>query len=322
MVLIGNSWEQTMNCGCQTKYFQGRIRGIHTNMSGLPIGSVHKVTLPNGEVLDDAIIIKNGLSFYSDATIDELAIFNSFRTIPKQDSSKPIEFSETGQDPIMVLGSHPSLHYRGNALKRHKIWVQSNYQDGLLKYGYTGWQHSISAATRSIESVPQINELMTWFNNGKFSQILAHHGLPPCDLPFNHAIFTRYEDESDYIGLHSDKEKDFEEDSYFLVVKFGCERIFELADKDDSSVFFSEKLPGGSLVIVRAKSSNEDKPSANSLMKHGVPVSKSKCGPSGSIVFRCIKTVVPWDEVKVGVVKAEKQKRKRLENKRKRAVKS
>jgi len=275
----------------------------------------HFVTLPTGQLLEDAIIIENALGKYSDGNFDHLTLFESMQSVPRQDSSKPIEMSESGLDPIMIMGDHPALHYRGNALKRHKIWLQTNYKQGMIKYGYTGWQHAISTATRSIKSVPQIDLLMDWLNSGVFAHILLEHNMPPCTLAFNHAIFTRYEDENDFIGFHADKERDFEVDSYFLVVKLGGTRDFVLTD-NDSNVFWSEKLPGGTMVIIRAKSSG--KPAANSLLKHGVPVSLTECGPSGSIVFRCIKTVVPWDEVRENIQKANVQKIKRLENKRKR----
>tara|TARA_B110001452_G_scaffold266107_1_gene272152 strand:- start:127 stop:942 length:816 start_codon:yes stop_codon:yes gene_type:complete len=266
-------------------------------------------------MLEDAVVIENALKKYSQGQFDHQEIFDSMQSVKRQDSSKPIEFSETGLDPLMVMGDHPALHYRGNALKRHKIWLQSDYISGMVKYGYTGWQHAISAATRSIKSVPQIDSLMDWLNSGVFANILEQHNMPPCTFSFNHAIFTRYEDEEDFIGFHADKERDFEVDSYFLVIKLGATRDFVLTD-NDSNVFWSEKLPGGTMVIVRAKSSG--KPAANSLIKHGVPVSPTECGPSGSIVFRCIKTVVPWDQVRTNIEKANKQKIKRMENKRKR----
>ena len=46
--------------------------------------------------------------------------------------------------------------------------------------------------------------------------------------------FTRYEDEHDFIGHHADKERDFEEGSYFVVFKFGAERMFEPRTRERS----------------------------------------------------------------------------------------
>ena len=284
----------------------------HTN-------TVHRIALPSGEVLTDAICIESALLDLSDGSHVPSTIFDELSSTPKQDANKPILFSKTGLDPLMVTGQHPSLHYRGNALKRHKIWLQSNYTAGLLKYGYTGWQHSIAAATRAIESIEPLNALMNWLNSGVFSQLLQDNNMPPCSIPFNHAIFTRYENEQDYIGMHSDKEKDFCCGSYFVVIKLGAPREFVLTTKQGDE-FWRKELPSGTLMIVRAKGPEGETATAaaNSKMKHGVPLSKIKCGPSGSIVFRCIETVVPWDEVHVNVQRAAQQKVKRLANKRKR----
>lgn len=280
----------------------------------------HFVTLPNGKRLNDAIVIENGIENLSNGLFHPDEIFMACQEVNIQNSSKEIKFSKDGEDPLMVMGDHPALHYRGNALKRHKIWLQTDYAQGMRKYGYTGWQHAIATATRSIKSVPKIEELMSWLNNGAFDSILKQHSMPPSMAKFNHAIFTRYEDENDFIGVHSDKERDIEENSYFCVVKLGATREFVLTDNIKNEIFWSKKLPYGSMVIVRAKSS--DDLAANRLMKHGVPKSNEKCGPSGSIVFRCIKTLIPWDDVLTNIDKAKKDRQKRQARKRKRDNKS
>ena len=59
-------------------------------------------------------------------------------------------------------------------------------------------------------------------------------------------------------------------------------------------VFFSEVLSAGTAVIVGRD--------ANDRVKHGVPTMMKQEGQeghhvSGSIVGRCISTVIPWEEV-------------------------
>ena len=56
------------------------------------------------------------------------------------------------------------------------------------------------------------------------------------------------------------------------------------------------------------------------MVKHGVPPMKVPCCPSGSIVFRKIKTVLPWDKVLKKVETAKKLKRKRKKEKERRRV--
>lgn len=51
-----------------------------------------------------------------------------------------------------VDGTNEALHYRGNDLKRGKIWLQRGdpEEDGVRKYGYTGWQHRVGMATADV----------------------------------------------------------------------------------------------------------------------------------------------------------------------------
>ena len=133
----------------------------------------------------------------------------------------------------------------------------------------------------------------------------------------NHWIVTTYEDENDYIGFHSDKAKDFDEESYFVVMKLGAPRKFEFrmkkeVNQDKEVPFFSKVLSAGTAVFVRANGIND----ANSIVQHGVPPMDEACGPSGSIVGRAIKTVIPWDTVHANIAASERAKQKRLEAKK------
>ena len=112
------------------------------------------------------------------------------------------------------------------------------------------------------------------------------------DKKHNHWIITKYKDENDNIGFHSDKDRDFEEDSFIVVVKLGAPRLFEFQFSGQKP-FWSKKLEEGTAVFMKAKNGND----ANSLIQHGVPSMKEPIGVSGSIVSRSIETVVPWDMV-------------------------
>ena len=65
-------------------------------------------------------------------------------------------------------------------------------------------------------------------------------------------------------------------------------------------------------MFVRANGIND----ANSIVQHGVPPMDEACGPSGSIVGRAIKTVIPWDTVHANSAASERAKQKRLEAKK------
>ena len=282
--------------------------------------SFSTLTLPDGTPLPGAAVVPGALQRWSTnrttaagraaPSFDPAEAFARLSRTPKQPVGEEIAVSATGLDPVLVTGDHPSLHYRGNALKRHKIWAQADYADGMRKYGYTGWQHAVSAATRDVRAYPDLHAMMAWLNK-HFCAWLKTCGLPAVEgaaAKFNHVIFTRYEDEKDFIGMHADKEVDFVPGSYFVVFKLGAARDFAFSHKDQ--VFWQHTLEAGTAIIVKTGTG-----SANQFCKHGVPVSQVPVGPSGSVVFRCIQTVVPWDVVKRNMGRAKMQKKKRQQAK-------
>lgn len=263
------------------------------------------VTLPDRTVLLDAFVVEDFMQKFLD--LDPRCIFQDLLDdFECHDPKAEIPFSPKGDSVKWVTGEHPALHYRGNPLKRRKIWCQKNYRHGLLKYQYTGWQHSISTATCDVEYVSPIK---------KVSHALDKFTSQRGDLvEFNHYIATVYEDENHNIGFHSDADADFKENSYFVILKLGNPRKFEFQlAEPNSKVFYSKSLEPGTAVFVRAKSN--DGTDANSRLRHGVPRMTSKCGISGSIVARCIKTVVPWPVVQQNIVKAKKTKAQRSKRK-------
>ena len=274
--------------------------------------NMHRISL-DGKIIEDAIVIENGLQEYFG--LDPQTIFEQAQQVPMQDPTKDIPISESGMDPIMVPGTHPGLHYRGHKLRRHKIWLQTEYKKGLKKYGYSGWQNAIASATRDVQSVPAIANVLRQLNSS-WEQMLIELGLPAgSSKPFNHGIFTRYDDQNDNIGFHNDKDQDFETGSYFAVIKLGATRDFCFARNND--IIWRKAIPAGSIVLVRAAAEG----AANSLIKHGVPPMKEPCGPSGSIVFRKIKTVLPWDKVLKNMKTAKRNQRSNERERRRRRKK-
>lgn len=241
---------------------------------------VELLKLPDGRILKDACVWRNFMQ--TQLEIDPDAIWKQLLQLPEWPDDKPIPFREDGSDPHWIHGSHPALNYRGNAVKRHKFWCQSGFGEGLRKYGYTGWQWKIAYATHDVQFVEPVRQVAEALNRG-------------LSIPHNHWIVTMYEDEADNIGYHSDKVGDFREDSYFVVLKLGAARPFAFRVKGEEKPFSSAILPAGTAVFCRAKSKRGD--DANSIVEHGVPTVEVPCGLSGSIVGRCINTLIPWDDV-------------------------
>ena len=204
-------------------------------------------------------------------------------------------------DAGWVRGTHPALHYRGNALKRHKVWFQQ-YGEGFYTYKYTGWQKIVLNATFKIDK--------KLFPN---TTTLVEKMKETCSQ--NHWIATMYENGNDYIGMHSDKTKTWKKGSHFQVIKWGCPRIFQMTVKDNPdikkcSVIFRKVLPAGTSITVDME--------ANEMTRHGVPVMDDKnIGLSGSIVGRDIETLISFEESKKMIAQAKKDRQKRLDLKEK-----
>jgi hypothetical protein len=137
-------------------------------------------------------------------------------------------------------------------------------------------------------------------------------------LSHNHWIVTEYESKDDNIGFHSDKDKNFDAESYFIVIKLGEPRKFEFRMKrskenPNPKPFFSQTLSAGTAIFVRTKS--EDGLDANSIVEHGVPPLKKAVGSSGSVVSRIV-TRIPWEQVQKNIKPAMKSRMSRERKKK------
>lgn len=277
-----------------------------------------KLRLPSGEILEDSAIIPN---FCQEVlNLDPARIWEAAMGLGTFDVESVLDRGE-GENPKWVPGEHKALNYRGRPVKRDKIWLQRSFEDGMFRYGYTGWQWKIANATQKVESVSEVDALVKAVNM-KLKLEKSH----------NHWIITRYESDDDNIGFHSDKMKDWEDDSCFVVIKLGTPRRFEFSWKEPSiveaeanlktaeklklgvanarkrlkevvrdrkypEIFYSEFLSSGTAIIIGAN--------ANSRVRHGVPAVKEgeEKGVSGSIVGRSIKKLYSWDAVDKEIAK-------------------
>ncbi len=179
-----------------------------------------------------------------------------------------------------VEGDHEALHYRGNALKRGKMWLQRGdpQREGFVKYYYTGWQHKVLPATCAATECPEVAAL--WDN---YDQFCARHNYPAA----NHAIVTHYADGNHCIGKHFDKPKSIQPKSLITIIKTGpSARHFYLARRETPNrPFYCQPVPPGTAIIMTVE--------ANLQTVHAVPAVQ-KAGASGSIVFRTITERITW----------------------------
>lgn len=256
------------------------------NGQPFPLQAV-RLRLPDDRVLEDAFIWPRFMQ--EELRIDPDDTWQWLLKLPTWPADRAIPFRPAGDDPHWITGAHPALRYRGHELRRAKIWCQSDYADGLRRYGYTGWQHRISFATHDVGCVPPILRtavnLNAWLVSARLASSNDRH---------NHWIATRYDDGAHSIGFHSDKDRDFAPGSYFVVLKLGAPREFAFRMVGEKEPFYCRTLEAGTAVFVRCKAPG----AANSIVQHGVPETSSAVGASGSIVSRCITTVVPWERVR------------------------
>ena len=281
------------------------------------VDDTNKLVLPTGEVLEDTAIIPGFVQNNLGMNIADA--WDSLRMFPNHPVDQDIEIKSS--EPQWITGDHPALNYRGNAIKRDKIWLQNDFENGMRRYGYTGWQWKVSGGVKAISEVPLVE---TMFN--KVSTVIGQE--------MNAMIATRYRSGKDNIGFHSDKIRDFENGTCFVVIKMGESRPFEFSwDEPDvvsakevikkskdieeikraretiknrvhKEVFYSKELSAGTAVIVGFE--------ANKRVKHGVPPIAKNDHLSGSLVGRTIKTIIPWSDV-VKKIKSCGSKRKREE---------
>ena len=187
-----------------------------------------------------------------------------------------------------VGGDNSALKYRGNALKREKIWLQrGSVRNGYAYYYYTGVQWEVVPAQTDWAQCPEFCDMVDACD--EFCKEVGARKT-------NQAIITRYRDGDHFIGAHFDKPKSIapsteDKASLITVVKIGdIGRRFNLYDLKGNIIWSEIIKPGDALIMTLE---------ANLKTKHEVPMCAEGevAGDSGSIVFRSISSVLPYEKV-------------------------
>jgi hypothetical protein len=219
----------------------------------------------------------------------------------------------------VVDGANPDLKYRGNELRRCKIWAQDGpVSEGVRVYSYTGFTYPVAHATsdwNDCEMLKLPSEAMNEFIGGWDST------APKMD----HLIVTMYKDGSHNIGWHWDKDRSLAKNGWIAVLKLGpSARRFALRKRADKSkgedqesmpVLFDELIEPGTLILMSLDT--------NLATQHSVPTSDDEStGLSGSIVWRSVEQVLSQEELGKKVGNTEKGRAKRKAEKEERASSS
>lgn len=283
--------------------------------------------------------------FYLIADFDKYLGFDAQTLIGELDATVPKRGAGDAIAPGQlqwVLGSNKDLQYRGNELKRRKIWAQNGSVDeGVRIYSYTGFTYPVAQATSDWnapvprpeppdeQDKPDIEpdddtplrkladricpfKIMSEKMNA-FMQCIG-------GWPMNHLIVTAYEDGSHNIGYHYDKERSIRKpsdgkDSWIAVLKLGPNaRPFALrklvadkAQQEKEPDLFREVVPVGTLILFNL--------ATNLATQHAVPAlqeGEPEVGLSGSIVWRCIDKVMTPSQLSARIAVTERQRAKRV----------
>ena len=239
---------------------------------------------------------------------------------PVRQSAEPIVPGEVQ----WVDGTHEALHYRGNPIKRRKIWAQRGpTSEGYHRYGYTGWQWKVLPATVDVALISELTAMLQ-----KYDAWCDATGAPRPD----HYIVTLYEDGTHSIDWHYDKTRDITPGSIITVLKlgeharpFGLRRrlfrkdSFEYVDpttapseteerkrlegqlrqqkaafdklQADEPVIFNDAVAPGTAIFMTVQ--------ANEYTQHAVL--PTEAGQTGSIVLRSISTIFDPDDQRIPV---------------------
>lgn len=143
-------------------------------------------------------------------------------------------------------------------------------------YGDAGTQYTYSR--RQYTPLPWMPELLELKVRVEVATpAIAYTNLSLPTAGYNAVLCNLYRNGNDSVGLHADAEPEM--GPVIASLSLGAERLFRLKRKD-GTVAFSERLPGGSLLIMAGQTQTN--------FKHEVPKQPSVSQPRINLTFRCI----------------------------------
>ena len=99
-------------------------------------------------------------------------------------------------------------------------------------------------------------------------------------MKFTSVLLNRYRDGQDYVGWHTDAEKELGKNPVIGSVNFGATRKFQLRRIDDHSEKFEVELKHGTFLVMQG--------STQHFWQHQVPKTALKIGERLNLTFRVI----------------------------------
>lgn len=163
------------------------------------------------------------------------------------------------------------------AWKRHKTSFgypvprdEAYYGDPETRYTYSRREY------QPLPWLPELLALKSRLEEATPASAYANLSLPA--LGYNAVLCNLYRDGNDSVGLHADAEREM--GPVIASLSLGATRLFRLKAKD-GTVAFSERLPGGSLLIMAGQTQKN--------LKHEVPKEPRVTEARINLTFRRIE---------------------------------
>jgi alkylated DNA repair dioxygenase AlkB len=163
------------------------------------------------------------------------------------------------------------------AWARHKTSFGSPVPRDEAYYGDAGTQYTYSRREyRPLAWLPELLSLKASVEEATPAAAYARVELPA--LGYNAVLCNLYRDGNDSVGLHADAEPEM--GPVIASLSLGATRLFRLKAKD-GTVAFSERLPGGSLLLMAGQTQKN--------FKHEVPKEPRVTQARINLTFRRIE---------------------------------
>ena len=163
------------------------------------------------------------------------------------------------------------------AWQRHKTSFGYPVPRDEAYYGDPGTQYVYSRREyRPLAWIPELLALKARVQQATPAEVYARLSLPATS--YNAVLCNLYRNGNDSVGLHADAEPEM--GPVIASLSLGAERLFRLKRRD-GSVAFSERLPGGSLLVMAGETQKN--------FRHEVPKQPAVTQPRINLTFRRIE---------------------------------
>lgn len=163
------------------------------------------------------------------------------------------------------------------AWQRHKTSFGYPVPRDEAYYGDPGTQYVYSRREyRPLAWIPELLALKARVEQATPAEAYARPSLTA--VGYNAVLCNLYRDGNDSVGLHADAEPEM--GPVIASLSLGAERLFRLKRRD-GSVAFSERLPGGSLLVMAGETQKN--------FRHEVPKQPAVTQPRINLTFRRIE---------------------------------